>query len=111
MLGAAAAAGGGVLNGWSILRGLLTGADIDEARKNYRNDDDVAAACRRWQWCREEGVDPLHLALQFCLREERIHGNPIGNLNAAQLEANIRAASTPLEEAVWERYLAAIPTA
>ena len=33
LLPAAAAADVGVLNGWSILRGLLTGADIDEARE------------------------------------------------------------------------------
>ena len=38
------------------------------------------------------------------MREERIHGNPIGSLNAAQLEANIRAVSTPLADEVWERF-------
>lgn len=32
------------------------------------------------------------------------HGNPIGSLNAEQLEANIWAASTPLEEEVWVRF-------
>ena len=80
-----AAADVGVLNGWSILRGLLTRADIDEAR-------------RIWHWCQGEKVDLLQLALQFCLRETRIHGNPIGSLNAEQLESNIRAAATPLDE-------------
>ena len=82
-----AAADVGVLNGWSILRGLLTGADIDEAR-------------RIWHWCQGEKVDLLQLALQFSLRETRIHGNPIGSLNAEQLESNIRAAATPLDESV-----------
>ena len=48
--------------------------------------------------------DLLTLAIQFCLREERIHGNPIGSLNVAQLEANVRAACTPLLEGVWERF-------
>ena len=111
LLAAAEAAGVGVMNGWSILRGLLTGADIDEARErgNYKNDEDVAAARERWQWCREEGVDLLQLAIQFCLREGRIHGNPIGSLNVAQLEANGRAASTPLGDAVWKKYQAAFP--
>jgi aryl-alcohol dehydrogenase-like predicted oxidoreductase len=46
----------------------------------------------------------LTLAIQFCLREERMHGNPIGSLNIAQLEANVRAASTPLPEEVWRRF-------
>ena len=77
------------MNGWSILRGLLTGVDPREAARlgNYRNEEDIAAARARWEWCRERGIDLLRLALQFCLREQRIHGNPIGSLNAAQLEA------------------------
>ena len=44
------------------------------------------------------------LAIQFCLRENRIHGNNIGSLNIDQLEKNIKAASLPLPDAVWERY-------
>ena len=56
------------------------------------------------RWAREQDIDLLTLAIQFCLRETRIHGNPIGSLNIAQLEANVRAASTPLPEAVWEHF-------
>lgn len=113
VLEAAAAAGVGVMNGWAILRGLLTGVDVDTAAKhgNYKHADDVAAARERWQWCRNEGIDLLQLALQFCLRESRIHGNPIGSLNAAQLERNVHAAATPLSNAAWDRYRAAFPTA
>ncbi|MEZ4659706.1 MAG: aldo/keto reductase [Caldilineaceae bacterium] len=106
LLPAAAAAGIGVMNGWSILRGLLTGIDIDEAREKgrYKNDADVDAARRIWQWCKHEEVNLLQLAIQFCLKEERIHANPIGSLNAAQLEANIWAASTPVAESVWAKF-------
>ncbi len=105
LLPAATAAGIGVMNGWSILRGLLTGIDIDEAREKgrYKNDADIDAARRIWQWCRDEEVNLLQMALQFCLAEGRIHGNPTGNLNVEQLEANIWAASTPLDEAVWTK--------
>ena len=108
LLPAAAAADIGVMNGWSILRGLLTGIDIDEAQKKgrYRNDADVEGAKRLLQWCRREGVDLLQLAVQFCLAETRIHGNPIGSLNTEQLEANVRAASTPLDESVWAKFRA-----
>ena len=44
VLPAADAAGVGVMNGWSILRGLLTGVDIDEAIKlgGYKNEADRA---------------------------------------------------------------------
>ena len=111
VLPAAAAAGVGVMNGWSILRGLLTGGDPAETARlgNYRNEEDIAAARARWQWCRDRGIDLLQLALQFCLREARIHGNPIGSLNAAQLEQNIRAAATPLAESTWTAYEEAFP--
>jgi aryl-alcohol dehydrogenase-like predicted oxidoreductase len=52
----------------------------------------------------DEGINLLALALQFCLREERIHGNPIGNLNIEQLEMNVRAVSEPLPDDVFERF-------
>ena len=102
----AAAADVGVLNAWSILRGLLTGVDIDEVRtqRRHRGNDDAEAARAYWNWCREEQIDLLQLAIQFCLREKRIHGNPIGSLNVEQLEANIRAATTPLDDCVWTRF-------
>ena len=111
VLAAADAAGVGVMNGWSILRGLLTGGDPAEAARlgNYRNEEDIAAARERWLWCRDRGIDLLQLALQFCLREARIHGNPIGSLNAAQLGQNIRAAATPLDESTWTSYEEAFP--
>ncbi|MBI1923404.1 aldo/keto reductase [Candidatus Poribacteria bacterium] len=108
ILPAAVAADSGVMNGWSILRGLLTGVDIDaeRAKGRWKNDRDADAANIIRKWCLEEGIDLLQLALQFCLREERIHGNNIGSLNIEQLEANVRAASTPLPDAVWEKYQA-----
>ena len=106
ILPAAAEADIGVMNGWSILRGILTGVDIDAEieRGRWRNDGDVPRAREIWKWCLEEDVNLLQLALQFCLREERIHGNNIGSLNVEQLEANLIAASTPLPDAVWEKY-------
>jgi len=103
---AATAADIGIMNGWSILRGLLTGIDIDEAREKgrYKNDQDADAARQIRAWCLQEGVDLLQLAIQFCIKEERIHGNPIGSLNIEQLEANVRAASTPIADEVWAKY-------
>ena len=105
VLPAAPAADVGVMNGWSILRGLLTGADIDEARAKSRYSivEDADAARPLLQWCREEGIDLLQLAIQFCLKETRIHGNPIGSLNVEQLETNIRAANSPLDDEVWAK--------
>lgn len=106
ILPVAAEADVGVMNGWSILRGLLTGVDIDAevAQGRWANHPDLENARARWQWCQEEGVDLLQLALQYCLLDDRIHGNNIGSLNIEQLEANVRAASTPLSDEVWEKY-------
>lgn len=106
LLPAATAADIGVMNGWSILRGLLTGIDIDEAREKgrYKNDADVDVARTLYHWCQQEDVNLLQLAIQFCLAEAQIQGNPIGSLNVAQLEANIWAASTPLDETIWAKF-------
>lgn len=103
ILSAAAAHDIGVLNGWSIKRGLLTGIDLSG---HDQNNAEVARATRMRDWCIEQDVSLLALALQFCLREERIHGNPIGSLNIEQLEMNARAVSTPLSPEVFEAFAA-----
>ncbi|MCC6626225.1 MAG: aldo/keto reductase [Chloroflexi bacterium] len=109
VLAAAAARDIGVLNGFSIVRGLLTGVDpaAAAARGRWSNDEDVARATAMLAWCRERGVSLLALALQFCLREERIHGNPLGSQNIDELRANIAAVATPLPDQVFEDFAAA----
>ena len=99
----------GVLNGFSIMRGILTGADVDEAAQkgHYRNQEDIARAKRMRQWALDHGVSLLAIALQFCLREERIHGNPLGNQNTRDLEQNVAAVSTPLPKGTLEDFVAA----
>jgi aryl-alcohol dehydrogenase-like predicted oxidoreductase len=103
ILPAAAAGDIGVLNGWSIMRGILTGIDLSSHDKSK---SDVARAIKMRQWCIEESVSLLAVALQFCLREERIHGNPIGNLNIGQLEMNAHAVSEPLPPDIIQRFAA-----
>jgi aryl-alcohol dehydrogenase-like predicted oxidoreductase len=99
----------GVLNGFSIVRGLLTGADpvAAAARGHWRNDDDVRRAQAMLAWCQARGISLLALALQFCLREPRIHGNPLGSQNLAELEANVAAVTAPLPETVFAEFAAA----
>ncbi len=99
----------GVLNGFAIVRGILTGVDVDEAarRGRWTNQEDIARAKRMRAWAMERGVSLLALALQFCLREPRIHGNPLGNQNIAELEQNVAAVTTPLPENIWEEFAAA----
>ena len=107
LLPAAAEADVGVMNGWSILRGMLTGVDLEKTVSNtgrWKNDPDLEPSIKIWRWCDNEGVDILQLALQFCLREDRVHGNNIGSLNKQQLLDNVTAASTPLSAGVLERF-------
>jgi len=54
------------------------------------------------EWCIKEGISLLAIALQFCLHEERIHGNPLGSLNIEQLEMNALAVSEPLPDDVFK---------
>ena len=104
ILPAAAAAGLGVLNGWSIMRGYLTGAPVESfvPREKWGQDHERAEAMRHW--CEGRGVSLLRLALGFCLGEERIHGNPIGSLNIGQLEKNLAAVLAPLPPEVFAEF-------
>ena len=107
VLPAAAARDVGVLNGWSIQRGLLTGVAVETqvAKEQWGEDHQRAEAMRLW--CEERDISLLQLALQFCLREERIHGNPIGSLNIAQLEMNVAAVMQPLADATLDEFVRA----
>ena len=107
ILPAAHAADLGVLNGWSIMRGWLTGVTVENfiPRGNWGEDQKRAEAMRLW--CAEGSVEMLELTLQFCLREDRIHGNPIGSLNIEQLEWNVRAAMAAVADATIAEFTAA----
>jgi aryl-alcohol dehydrogenase-like predicted oxidoreductase len=109
ILAQAAAGDVGVLNGFSIMRGILTGADVDEAARKggFRNEEDIARAKHMRRWAVEHGVSLLALALQFCLREERIHANPLGNQSRSDLEQNVAAVTTPLPPGVLDAFVAA----
>lgn len=99
----------GVLNGFSIVRGLLTGADpvAAAARGRWGNQEDVQRARAILDWCEARGISLLALALQYCLREPRIHANPLGSQNITELEANVAAVANPLPEAVFAEFTAA----
>jgi aryl-alcohol dehydrogenase-like predicted oxidoreductase len=99
----------GVLNGFAIMRGILTGADVDEAarRGRHSNQENLAHAKRMRQWAIDHSVSLLAIALQFCLREERIHGNPLGSQNVHELEQNVAAVSMPLPPGILDEFIAA----
>lgn len=97
----------GVLNGFSIMRGILTGEDVDRAAERGRwskNVEDIRRAREIRKWCNENNVNMLALALQFCLREERIHGNPIALTTIREIDAAVEAMTETLPEEVWREY-------
>lgn len=106
LLPAAYERGMGIMNGWSIMRGYLTGAPVESfvLREKWNEDHERADGMR--QWAETRGVALLELAIQFCLRDDRIHGNPIGSLNKEQLELNVRAAIATVADATFEQFLA-----
>ncbi|GIX07825.1 MAG: hypothetical protein KatS3mg115_2228 [Candidatus Poribacteria bacterium] len=108
LLPAAAEKDIGVLNGWSILRGLLTGTPIEKLvpKERITPGSDAERAERIRRWCQEKGIPMIQLALQFCLREERIHGNPIGNSRIEDIETNVRAVLEPLPDEIFEEFRA-----
>ncbi len=107
ILPAAAAADLGVINGWSIMRGWLTGVPVESFVPRHQWSEDHERAERMRLWCEEHEVDMLRLTLHFCLREERIHGNPIGNLNIEQLERNVAAVQQPLPNEIVDGFIQA----
>lgn len=109
ILPAAAARDIGLINGWSIMRGMLTGRPVEEivSRDRWLSGSDAERAEKMRQWCGERGYSLLQMALQFCLHEPRIHGNPLGNLNIPQLEMNVAAVVDPLPEGALQAFAAA----
>ncbi len=97
----------GVINGWSIMRGWLTGTPLEQIVPRDKWNDDQQRAERMRLWCEERGVSMLALSLQFCLRETRIHGNPIGSLNIEQLEGNVVAAAADVSDEVIAEFMTA----
>ncbi|NCO40386.1 MAG: hypothetical protein COZ06_30775 [Armatimonadetes bacterium CG_4_10_14_3_um_filter_66_18] len=107
LLSAAAAKDVGVMNGWSILRGLLTGDEMDRAaaRGNATGwTDQIARAKEILAWCRHRGVHLLALALQLCLREQRIAANPIAPQTIDEMDMLVWAINQKLPEGVFEEF-------
>ncbi|NKB66270.1 MAG: hypothetical protein GKR89_04345 [Candidatus Latescibacteria bacterium] len=107
ILPAAAAADMGVLNGWSIMRGYLTGAPVESFVAKDKWGDDHRRADAMRAWCQERDLSLLQLSLGFCLRQQRIHGNPLGNLNIEQLEMNVAAVQQTLPDELFAEFAAA----
>jgi D-threo-aldose 1-dehydrogenase len=99
----ASARGVGVVNGSPYAAGLLAGLDPDEAsrRRPPLSDTDLHRARRLWRWARERGLDLGALAMQFSLRNPLIGATLAGPRTPEEVEANVRHATTSVQESVW----------
>ena len=92
----------GVINGSPIAMGLLSGGRPDASVRPPEGEK----AYRLWQWAVKNRLNLLNLAIQFCFRQPRIAMNLTGAKNAAEVEQNFEAATTPVDYEVWERFAA-----
>jgi aryl-alcohol dehydrogenase-like predicted oxidoreductase len=106
----------GVVYGSPYLAGLLAGLNPDEAAQRRPADSpaDLARARALWQWANARGLDLGALAMQYSLRNPNITVVLAGPRDAAEVEANVRHATTPLPAEVWaelEAFSATLPPA
>ena len=92
----------GVINGSPIAMGLLSGVEPDVTARPPEGE----RAHKLWQWAMENNQNLLNLAIQFCLRQPLIHMSLTGSKDAAEVEQNFAAATTPVPEEIWEQLAA-----
>ncbi len=90
----------GVINGSPIAMGLLSGVEPDPRPAEGQR------AYQLWKWAKENDLNLLNLAIQFCLRQSLIHVNLTGSKDATEVEQNFAAATTPVPEEIWEKLAA-----
>ena len=69
-----------------------------------QDDADVERARQIYAWCAACGVEVGAIAVQFSMRQPRIGATLVGPRTAAELEDNIRHATTEIAAAVWEAF-------
>jgi len=117
LIGLAADRGLGVINASPFLAGLLSGVDPDDivairsATGMWRlRDRDVARARRIWEWAGGRDTDLRALAMQFCLREQRIATTLIGPRRPSDVAEDLAAATHPIPDEQWDALAKALPT-
>ncbi len=90
--------------GSPYLAGLLAGLDPTLAAARRAADDprDLRRARALWKWAAERGVGLGAVAMQFSLRNPHITTALAGPRTAAEVEANVAHATTPLPDSIWE---------
>jgi D-threo-aldose 1-dehydrogenase len=107
----AADAGMGIVNAAIYGGGILAAPRRGLDQYGYRpaTEATLAAIAAMADLCDEFGTDLPTAALQFSLRDPRIHTTVVGISKASRLDGLLRAAGTELPEPFWERIEAHVP--
>ncbi len=84
--------------------GLLTGAEPDPERERGMHPGTEPRAHRIWQWCRDNGVNIRHLAVQFCLQAPVDSIVMFGPSNIQQVRDAYEAATQAISPELWDRF-------
>ncbi len=95
----------GVLNGAVMAHGLLTGQDPDDIAAQGTLGPRAALlpdARKLYTWCREREIPMPAIIFQFSMRQPLIHCTLTGVRTRAEMEENLRGATMPLPDDIWD---------
>ena len=92
----------GVVLGSPILFGLLSNRSEEKLRRYRVTDEESERVRQLLRWFRERNVKMMSMALQYCLREERVSVVLVGTRNVEQVEELVSSVLDPLPENIWE---------
>lgn len=95
----------GVLNGAVMAHGLLTGQDPDRvaAQGDLGHRAALLSDARKlYAWCRERDIPMPAVIFQFSMRQPLIHCTLTGVKSRAEFEENLRGATLPLPDSIWD---------
>jgi L-galactose dehydrogenase len=96
--------GVGVMNASPLCMGLLSDHGPQDWHPAPAAVKDAGRAAA--ELCRQRGASLAMLGMQFCLRQERIPTTISGAARAEEIEANVRAMETPIDEGLLRDVLA-----
>jgi D-threo-aldose 1-dehydrogenase len=83
--------------------GLLTGEEPDPERERGMHSGAEPRAHRIWTWCRENGVNIRHLAIQFCLAAPVDSVVMFGPASIQHVHDAYQAATDTIPPELWEK--------
>ena len=107
----AATEGLGVVNAAVYGGGILADPHGGHTSYGYRpaNAATVGAVARMTEACERRGIDLATAALQFSLRDPRVHFTVVGISKKARLDSLLDSAGTELPDDLWEELEALVP--